>query len=219
MSQDSHNGIQRGRLFVWAWLGVYPVVTIISWLFGEALLGLPLALRTLIISGLIVGYMLFFWMPLVGRFNQAVSDRSDHSMTIVLWILQVLLSIFFLLVGVTHFIVPPGLPGPLSWMYELPAGLHYFSGTAEMLAALGLILPGLTKIQTRLTPLAGAGLVLVMVGGIVWHVQRGEGVNIFVNLILAVLAGFVAYGRWRLNPLPDRSALPNSHSSARPTGK
>ena len=127
-------------------------------------------------------------------------------MNIVLWILQVLLGIYFLFVGVNHFIVPPGLPGPMSWMYELPTGLHYFSGTAEILAGLGLILPGLTKIQTRLTPLAGAGLVLVMIGAMVWHVQRGEVVNIFLNLILAVLAGFVAYGRWRLRPLPDRSA-------------
>ena len=125
-------------------------------------------------------------------------------MNIVLWILQVLLGIYFLFVGVNHFIVPPGLPAPMSWMYELSTGLHYFSGTAEILAGLGLILPGLTKIQTRLTPLAGTGLVLVMVGAIVWHVQRGEVVNIFSNLILAVLAGFVAYGRWRLSPLPDR---------------
>ena len=125
-------------------------------------------------------------------------------MNIVLWILQVLLGIYFLFVGVNHFIVPPGLPAPMSWVYELSTGLHYFSGTAEILAGLGLILPGLTKIQTRLTPLAGTGLVLVMIGAIVWHVQRGEVVNIFSNLILAVLAGFVAYGRWRLSPLPDR---------------
>lgn len=131
-------------------------------------------------------------------------------MNIVLWILQVLLGIYFLFVGVNHFIVPPGLPGPMSWMYELPTGLHFFSGTAEILGGLGLILPGLTKIQTRLTPLAAAGLVLVMVGAMVWHVQRGEVANIFVNLLLAVLAGFVAYGRWRLSPLPDRNALPNT---------
>jgi uncharacterized membrane protein len=126
-------------------------------------------------------------------------------MNIILWILQVLLGIYFLFVGVNHFIVPPGLPGAMSWMYELSTGLHYFSGTAEVLAGLGLILPGLTKIQTRLTPLAGAGLVLVMIGAMVWHIQRGEVVNIFLNLILAVLAGFVAYGRWRLRPLADRT--------------
>jgi uncharacterized membrane protein len=128
-------------------------------------------------------------------------------MNIVLWILQVLLGIFFLFSGVNHFLVPPGLPGLMSWMYELPVGLHIFSGTVEILAGLGLILPGLTKIQTRLTVMAGAGLVLVMVGAMVWHVQRGEVANIFQNLILAALAGFVAYGRWRLKPLPDRRTL------------
>lgn len=128
-------------------------------------------------------------------------------MNIVLWILQVLLGVFFLFSGVNHFIVPPGLPGLMSWMYELPAGLHYFSGTVEILAALGLILPGLTRSQTRLTLMAGAGLVLIMVGAVVWHVQRGEAANIFLNLILAVLAGFVAYGRWRLKPLPGRITL------------
>jgi len=127
-------------------------------------------------------------------------------MNIVLWILQIVLGIYFLFVGVNHFIVPPGLPEPMSWMYELPTWLHYVSGTAEFLAGLGLILPGLTKIQTRLTPLAGAGLVLVMIGAMVWHLQRGEVVNIFMNLLLAVLAGFIAYGRWRIRPLPARQS-------------
>ncbi|MDX1523472.1 MAG: DoxX family protein [Anaerolineae bacterium] len=128
-------------------------------------------------------------------------------MNIALWVLQVLLGVYFFSVGVNHFIVPPGLPEAMSWMYELPTWLHYFSGTAEILGGLGLILPGLTKIQTRLTPLAAAGLVLVMVGAMVWHVQRGEVVNIFLNLILAALAGFIAYGRWRVRPLRDRNTL------------
>ena len=82
-------------------------------------------------------------------------------MNIVLWVLQVLLGIYFLFIGVTHFIVPPGLPAPMSWMYELPTGLHIFSGAAEILGGLGLILPGLTKRYTYLTPLAALGLILV----------------------------------------------------------
>lgn len=127
-------------------------------------------------------------------------------MNIVLWILQVLLGAYFIFVGVSHFNVRPGLPEAMSWMYELSPALHYFSGTAEILGGLGLILPGLFKIQTRLVPLAGAGLALVMIGAIVWHLQRGEVSNIFINLILAGLCGFVAYGRWRLSPLQDRGA-------------
>jgi uncharacterized membrane protein YphA (DoxX/SURF4 family) len=127
-------------------------------------------------------------------------------MNIVLWVLQVGLGVFFLFTGIQHFILPPGLPAPMAWMYDLPAGLHYFSGTAEILSALGLILPGLTRIQTRLTPLAAAGLVVVMLGAAAWHFPRGEYQNIFMNLVIAALAAFLAYARWRLVPLKDRAS-------------
>jgi uncharacterized membrane protein YphA (DoxX/SURF4 family) len=125
-------------------------------------------------------------------------------MNILLWVLQVLLGVYFFMTGVQHFVLSPNLPPQMAWMYELPAGLHYFSGAAEILAGLGLVLPGLTRIQTRLTPLAGLGLVLVMLGAGVWHLTRGEPINIVMNLVLASLAGFVAYGRWKLRLLKDR---------------
>jgi len=128
-------------------------------------------------------------------------------MNIVLWILQFVLGIYFIFTGILHFIVPPGLPAPMAWMYELSPTLHYISGAAEVLGGLGLILPGLTRIQTRLTSLAALGLVLVMLGAAVWHIQRGEYPNIVMNLILAGLAAFVAYGRWKLSPLKDRAAV------------
>ena len=121
-------------------------------------------------------------------------------MNIVLWILQVLMGVYFLYAGVNHFIVPPGLPDAMAWMYELSPGLHYFSGTAEILGGLGLILPSVTKIKPKLTPLAGAGLVIVMLGAAVWHLTRGEAANIVLNLVNAAVLAFVAYGRWKLKP-------------------
>ena len=78
-------------------------------------------------------------------------------MNILLWVLQILLSLMFFYTGILHFIIPPNMPPQMAWMYELPTALHYFSGTAEILIGLGLILPGLTRIQTRLTPLAALG--------------------------------------------------------------
>ena len=127
-------------------------------------------------------------------------------MNILLWVLQIVLGIYFALTGVMHFIVPPGLPAAMSWMYELSDTLHLISGTAEILGGLGLILPALAKIQTRLVPLAGAGLTLVMLGAAAYHIPRGEFQNIAMNLLLAALLAFTAYGRWKLAPHTDRRA-------------
>lgn len=125
-------------------------------------------------------------------------------MNILLWVLQILLGLLFFYNGITHLNVPPGLPEQMAWMYDLPPALHYFAGIAEILAALGLILPGLTRIQTRLTPLAALGLVFVMLGAAVWQLSRGELANVALTLVLAGMAGFVAYGRWKLSPVKDR---------------
>ncbi|WP_322800496.1 DoxX family protein [Thermoflexus sp.] len=123
----------------------------------------------------------------------------------ILWLLQVVLGVYFFITGIIHWIVPPGLPAPMAWMYELPRIWHQLSGTAEILAGIGLILPGVVRIQTRLTPLAALGLVFIMIGAAIWHLARGEFQNIFMNAVLGGLSGFIAYGRWKIAPLRDRS--------------
>lgn len=125
-------------------------------------------------------------------------------MNVILWVLQIVLGVYFFVTGIVHFILPPGLPEPMAWMYELSPTLHLLSGAAEILGGLGLILPGLTRIQTPLTPLAAFGLCLVMLGAALWHLARGEYPNILMNLFLLALCAFIAYGRWRLHPLRRR---------------
>jgi uncharacterized membrane protein len=125
-------------------------------------------------------------------------------MNILLWIVQVILAIYFFFTGLIHFSPPPGLPPPMAWMYDLPVPLHYISGAAEILAAFGLILPAATRIQPRLTTLAAMGLVVIMALAAVYHLARGEYPNIIMNLFLAGLAAFVAYGRRRLRPIQPR---------------
>lgn len=132
-----------------------------------------------------------------------------------LWALQVVLGVYFFITGIVHFLVPPGLPAPMAWMYELPRGLHVLSGTAEILAGIGLILPGIVRIQTRLTPMAAMGLILVMIGAAMWHLSRGEFQNILMNAVLAGLSAIVAYGRWKLLPLEDRTASSASRRESR----
>jgi uncharacterized membrane protein len=111
-------------------------------------------------------------------------------------------------VGVVHFVVPDGLPGPLSWIYELPEGLHVISGTADILGGLGLILPGLSGIRPGLTVGAAAGLLVAMIAAAPWHLGRGEVVNVLINLALVGLLGLLAYGRARRSPLPGSFGAP-----------
>ncbi len=125
-------------------------------------------------------------------------------MNLALWIVQVVLALSFVGVGILHYVVPEGLPPNMAWMYDLPTEVHYASGTAEILGGLGLILPGVTGVATRLTPLAALGLIAVMGLAAIFHAGRGEFVNIGLNATLGVLAAFVAYGRWRLRPLAAR---------------
>ena len=124
---------------------------------------------------------------------------------IILWILQILFGLYFVAVGVMHFVLPPGLPAPMSWMYDLSPTLHFISGTAEILGGIGLILPSITRIQPKLTVYAAYGLALVMVLAAGYHGLRGEFTNIGLNLLNAAILAFIGYGRARLHPIPDRN--------------
>ena len=118
----------------------------------------------------------------------------------VLWVLQWIFGVYFIAVGIMHFIVPDGLPNMMAWMYELNDTVHVISGTAEILGGLGLILPGLTGIRPELTIAAAIGLLLVMLGAAVWHVGREEFANVGTNIFNAAVMGYIAYGRWKLAP-------------------
>jgi putative oxidoreductase len=121
-----------------------------------------------------------------------------------LWVFQVVFGVYFAAIGVLHFIVPEGLPGPMEWMYDLSTGAHVFIGIAELAGGIGLILPAILRIRPVLTPLAGGGLALVMLAAAIWHLTRGEAGTVPQNVVVAAILAFIAYGRWRLAPLSER---------------
>lgn len=121
-----------------------------------------------------------------------------------LWVMQWFFGIYFVVVGIMHFIVPEGLPGPMEWMYELSDGMHIFVGIAEIAGGLGLILPGLTGIRPELTAYAAFGLVIVMAGAVVFHAPRGEASSIVQNVVIGALLAYLGYARLRLSPLPAK---------------
>ena len=122
-------------------------------------------------------------------------------MNIVLWILQVLLALAFLMAGTTKAFAYERAKTQMKWVAAVPRGLVTFIGMAELLGAIGLILPALTGILPWLTSLAAAGLVTVMALAIGFHATRREYPTIPANAVLGVLAAFVAYGRLMLVPL------------------
>jgi uncharacterized membrane protein len=120
------------------------------------------------------------------------------------WVVQVGLGVYFVAIGVMHFAVPEGLPDQMAWMYDLPTWLHVVSGTAEILGGLGLVLPAATRIRPHLTPMAAAGLAIVMVLAALWHVPRGEVPNVVFTLVMAVVLVWLARVRWRSHPIAPR---------------
>ena len=120
-------------------------------------------------------------------------------MNVALWIVQVLLALLFLFAGGTKLVLPievltsMGSPNQV----HLPSLLIRFIGVCEVVGALGLILPGLLRIKPGLTPLAAAGLVIIMIGATVLTLI-GDGIfPALFPLVVGILLAFVAYGRWR----------------------
>ena len=123
-------------------------------------------------------------------------------MTYVLWIVQVLLALLFLFTGGMKLVLPIE---ELTAQTPLPGLFVQFIGVAEVLGALGLVLPGLLRIRPGLTPLAAAGLVIIMIGATVITPMVADAALALIPLVVGLLAAFVAYGRWRLAPLRGRS--------------
>jgi len=113
----------------------------------------------------------------------------------VLWIVQGLLAAMFLLAGVPKLIMSADqmtAPGPI----QVPILFVRFIGVCEILGAIGMILPGLTGIRRGLTPLAAAGLVVIMIGATTINAVNGPRPFAILTAILGLMAAFVVYGRW-----------------------
>ena len=125
-------------------------------------------------------------------------------MNIGLWIVQGLLAALFLFTGGMKLVMP--IEEMLKQMpVALPGWFVQLTGIFEVLGAIGLILPWLLRIRPGLTPLAAAGLVIVMIGATAYNLAAGDIASALMTVVIGILAAFVAYGRWRLTPPSSRS--------------
>jgi uncharacterized membrane protein YphA (DoxX/SURF4 family) len=120
-------------------------------------------------------------------------------MNYALWIIQAVLALLFLFSGGVKLVVPIET---LAKQTGLPGIFMRFIGVSEVLGGLGLILPGLLRIKTGLTPLAASCLVVIMIGAVVVTLQTGGGAKALIPALVGLLLVFVAYGRWRLASVP-----------------
>ena len=125
-------------------------------------------------------------------------------MNILLWVLQALLALAFLAHGWLFLSPPAELVDQMN--ASLPRWFQLFLGVAEVLAAVGLTLPGLTRILPWLVIYAAVGIMIVTASATVFHLARGEMSSAAITLVLFGIATFVAYMRYRVVPIPARGA-------------
>jgi uncharacterized membrane protein YphA (DoxX/SURF4 family) len=129
--------------------------------------------------------------------NATDGRGTRRTARVLLWTVQVLLAAIFLFAGGTKLVMPIE---EMTAQIAFPELFLRFIGVCEVLGALGLILPGLLRIRPELTPLAAAGLTLIMAGAVVTTLAIGGGLLALIPLTVGLLAASVAYGRLRLAP-------------------
>ncbi|MDB4898255.1 MAG: DoxX family protein [Gemmatimonadetes bacterium] len=130
-----------------------------------------------------------------------MSTTNARTVNRLLWTAQTIAALVFLFAGAMKFIMPVEKmqEGPVVF----PMAFLYFIGVCECLGALGLILPGLIRYRSWLTPLAAAGLTVIMIGATwVSIVAMGAAAGI-VPAVVGVMTAWIAYGRTRIAPLTD----------------
>jgi uncharacterized membrane protein YphA (DoxX/SURF4 family) len=133
--------------------------------------------------------------------DTAMSRPSRRTANRLLWSAQTLAALLFLFAGSMKFIMPPEKMQQEPIVF--PLAFLYFIGACECLGAVGLLLPALTRVQTFLTPLAAAGLTIIMIGAVAVSIlAMGPAAGIF-PAVVGVVTASIAYGRTRVVPLTD----------------
>jgi hypothetical protein len=135
----------------------------------------------------------------------AASAAASRKLSATLWTFQSLLAVIFLFAGGMKLLAPADVMEAQS---PLPLFLVRFIGTCEVAGALGMLLPGLLGIRPSLTPLAAAGLVVLMIGATLLTpiLISPDPIMMLIPATVGAMAAFVAYARVRLAPLRDRRA-------------
>ena len=128
----------------------------------------------------------------------AQQQKTSKALNISLWVAQVLLAASLIwAASLKLFQSTDKLSQMWPWVAQVPNALVKFTGLVDLLGGLGLILPGLFRIQPKLTYIAALCIVALMVVASIFHISRGEASQIGANIAFAAFALFIAWGRYR----------------------
>jgi antibiotic biosynthesis monooxygenase (ABM) superfamily enzyme len=57
----------KWKFAVVVWIAIYPSITLLSYIIGDQLVALPIPLRTLLLTGILVPLMVFVLLPLLRK--------------------------------------------------------------------------------------------------------------------------------------------------------
>jgi uncharacterized membrane protein YphA (DoxX/SURF4 family) len=132
---------------------------------------------------------------------------NRKKLNVILWVIQVVLALLYLFTGIAKLTLPVAV---LTQQVHFPGPFVRFIGACEVLGAMGLLLPGLFRVRTYLTPLAAAGLVIIMIGATTIMLVTSGLAQALMPLCVGLLVALVAYGRWRLAPIASRESSARS---------
>ena len=130
--------------------------------------------------------------PFLGRNATSVPHKNRKAANITMWAVQGILAALFLSTGAMKLFTPLAL---LEQQAHMPGLFLRFIGACELLGAFGLVLPGIFRIRTYLTPLAASGLVIIMIGATIATVATVSAAMATLPFVVGVLSGIVVYGR------------------------
>jgi uncharacterized membrane protein YphA (DoxX/SURF4 family) len=125
--------------------------------------------------------------------NQQKKSKALH---IALWVAQLVLATSFIWAGMMKLFQPvEKLSEMWLWTSQVPVALMKFTGIVDLLGGIGLILPSLLHIKPKLTPITAVAIIALMVCASIFHITRDEVSQIGANIVFAIIAAFIAWGR------------------------
>lgn len=124
-------------------------------------------------------------------------NKTSKVLNVLLWISQILLALTLIWAAYTKIFTPTDdLAAMWPWTAG-NAGMVKFSAFVDFLAGLGIILPSILRIRPQLVVVTAYSILALMIGASIFHINRGEGSQIGINIFFSFLAIFVAWGRDR----------------------